>query len=108
MKQMSIVDLMNAMVPITRFNKGEAAKIFDEVESVGVKIVVKNNRPACVLVSPAQYEMLTEMLSDYALKAEAEKRVAMNNDDDNVSHEEIMKELGITDEDLADVEVDIE
>lgn len=108
MKQMSIVDLMNAMVPITRFNKGEAAKIFDEVESVGVKIVVKNNRPACVLVSPTQYEMLTEMLSDYALKAEAEKRVAINNDDDNVSHEEIMKELGITDEDLADVEVDIE
>ena len=108
MKQMSIVDLMNAMVPITRFNKGEAAKIFDEVESVGVKIVVKNNRPACVLVSPTQYEMLTEMLSDYALKAEAEKRVAINNDDDNVSHEEIMKELGNTDEDLADVEVDIE
>ncbi|MBE7057937.1 MAG: type II toxin-antitoxin system Phd/YefM family antitoxin [Ruminococcaceae bacterium] len=108
MKQMSIVDLMNAMVPITRFNKGEAAKIFDEVESVGVKIVVKNNRPACVLVSPTQYEMLTEMLSDYALKAEAEKRVAINNDDDNVSHEEIMKELGITDEDLADVEVDID
>ena len=108
MNQMSVVNMMNAMVPITRFNKGEAAKIFDEVESAGTKIVVKNNRPACVLVSPAQYEMLMEMLSDYALYAEAEKRVAANNDAENLSHEEMMKELGLTDADLADVEVDIE
>ena len=46
MSQMSVVNMMNAMVPITRFNKGEAAKIFDEVETTGTKIVVKNNRPA--------------------------------------------------------------
>ena len=58
MNQMSVVNMMNAMVPITRFNKGEAAKIFEEVESTGTKIVVKNNRPTCVLVSPSQYEML--------------------------------------------------
>lgn len=108
MNQMSVVNMMNAMVPITRFNKGEAAKIFDEVETTGTKIVVKNNRPACVLVSPAQYETLMEMLSDYALLAEAEKRVAANEDSENLSQEEMMKELGITDDDLADVEVDIE
>ena len=54
MNKMSVVDMMNAMVPITRFNKGEAAKIFDEVETTGTKIVVKNNRPACVLISPSQ------------------------------------------------------
>lgn len=108
MNQMSVVNMMNAMVPITRFNKGEAAKIFDEVESTGTKIVVKNNRPACVLISPAQYEMLMELLSDYAMYAEAEKRVAANNDVENISHEEMMKELGLTDADLAAVEVDIE
>lgn len=108
MNQMSVVDMMNAMVPITRFNKGEAAKIFDEVETSGTKIVVKNNRPACVLVSPSQYESLMEILSDYALLAEAQKRLADNDDSENISHEEMMKELGITDTDLNDVEVDIE
>ncbi len=108
MNQMSVVDMMNAMVPITRFNKGEAAKIFDEVETTGTKIVVKNNRPACVLVSPSQYESLMEILSDYALMAEAQKRLADNNDSENITHEEMMKELGITDADLNDVEVDIE
>lgn len=108
MNQMSVVDMMNAMVPITRFNKGEAAKIFDEVETSGTKIVVKNNRPACVLVSPSQYESLMEILSDYALLSEAQKRLANNDDSENISHEEMMKELGITDTDLNDVEVDIE
>lgn len=108
MNQMSVVDMMNAMVPITRFNKGEAAKIFDEVETSGTKIVVKNNRPACVLVSPSQYESLMEILSDYALMAEAQKRLADNDDSENISHEAMMKELGITDADLNDIEVDIE
>ena len=101
MNSMSVVDLMKSMVPITRFNKGEAAKIFDEVESAGTKIVVKNNRPACVLISPAQYESLMEMLSDYMLLNEAQKRVASNDSAENVSHEEMMRQVGITEDDLA-------
>lgn len=108
MNQMSVVDMMNAMIPITRFNKGEAAKIFDEVETTGTKIVVKNNRPACVLVSPSQYESLIEILSDYALIVEAQKRLTLNDDSENISHEEMMKELGILDADLTDIEVEVE
>ena len=72
MARISILNIMNSMVPISRFNKGEASKIFDEVESSGTKIVVKNNQPACVLLSPAQYESLMEMLSDSLLYTEAE------------------------------------
>ncbi|MBO5219649.1 MAG: type II toxin-antitoxin system Phd/YefM family antitoxin [Clostridia bacterium] len=108
MDTMSIVGMMNAMVPITRFNKGEASKIFDEVEANGMKIVVKNNKPACVLLSPAQYENLMEMLSDAILLAEAEKRMAANDDSENISHEDLLAELGITEEELADVDVEIE
>ena len=108
MRRMSVVNMMNAMVPITRFNKGEAAKIFDEVKRTGAKIVVKNNRPACILLSPSQYETLMEMLSDYMLLVEAEKRVAANDNTENISHEEMMREVGLTDSDLADVKADIE
>ena len=108
MDKMSIVGMMNAMVPITRFNKGEASKIFDEVESSGIKIVVKNNKPACVLLSPAQYENLMEMLSDAILLAEAEKRMAANDDSENISHEDLLPEVGITVDELADVDVEIE
>ena len=68
MSEMSVMGIMNAIVPITRFNKGEANRIFDEVESSGTKIVMKNNRPTCILMAPEKYETLMEMLSDYILQ----------------------------------------
>ena len=108
MDQMSTVGMMKKIVPITRFNKGEANKIFDEVQSTGTKIVMKNNRPACVLVSPEQYESLIEMLSDYLLLAEADRRMAANSDAENISHEDMMRSLGITREELDAVDVEIE
>lgn len=108
MARATILNIINSMVPISRFNKGEASKIFDEVASSGTKIVIKNNRPACVLLSPAQYESLIEMLSDSLLYTEAEKRMATNNDSETLSYEAVMEELGITQEELDDIDVEIE
>lgn len=108
MDQLSTIGMMKKIVPITRFNKGEANKIFDEVQSTGTKIVMKNNRPACVLMSPEQYEALIERLSDYLLLAEADRRMAVNHDAENISHEDMMRSLGVTREDLDTVDVEIE
>lgn len=108
MDQISTVGMMKRIVPITRFNKGEANRIFDEVQTSGTKIVMKNNRPACVLVSPEQYEALIEMLSDYSLLMEAERRMATNHDEENISQEEMMRSLGITQDDLDGIDVEIE
>ena len=108
MDQISTIGMMKKIVPITRFNKGEASKIFDEVQTSGTRIVVKNNHPACVLISPEQYESLVEMLSDYLLLTEADRRMAENNDAENISHEEMMRRLGITREELDDIDVEIE
>ncbi len=58
--------LVNAIIPITRFNKGEAGKIIDEVKQNGPRIIVKNNVPECVLIS----------IEDYLSFTEAEKRTA--------------------------------
>lgn len=49
-----------------------------------------------------------EMLSDSLLYTEAEKRMAANNDSENLSHEAVMKELGITQEELDEIDVEIE
>lgn len=108
MNELSVMGVMRSIVPITRFNKGEANRIFDEVESSGTKIVMKNNRPACVLMSPGQYEVLMEMLADYISQGEAEMRMAHYDPAESVSHEELVKSLGITSNDLADINVDIE
>lgn len=52
--------LANAIVPITRFNKGEAGKIIDEVKNEGPRIIVKNNVPECVMLSLEEYNRLCD------------------------------------------------
>lgn len=108
MQQMSVTGMLKTMIPISRFNKGEANKIFDEVERTGTKIVVKNNKPACVLVSPVQYESLMEMLSDFILREEAETRMEQQDDSENRTHEQMIQEFGITQSELDALDVELE
>ena len=100
--------VMRSIVPITRFNRGEASKIFDEVESSGMKIVVKNNKPACILLSSERYDEIMELLSDQILLKEAETRMSNTDDDDLLTQDEMMAELGISKEDLEDIDVEID
>lgn len=99
-------NILNTIIPISRFNKGEANKIFEEVNATGTKVVLKNNRPACVLISPDEYENMLETIENYQLLLEAEKR--METIKDTVPQSEVMKQFAITQEDIDGVEVDIE
>jgi antitoxin StbD len=104
----SVSDILNAIVPISRFNKGEANKIFDEVNSSGFKIVVKNNKPTCILITPEKYEEMMETIENYYLFIEAEKRLKTAGASDFISHDQIMANLNIKKDELEDVEVEIE
>lgn len=59
-QSLSVLKLLNAFIPITRFNKGEAGKIIDEVKKDGPKVIIKNNAPECVMISVEEYNRLTE------------------------------------------------
>lgn len=50
--------MLNAFVSITRFNKGEAGKIIEEVKTDGIKVIVKNNVPECVMLTVEEYDAL--------------------------------------------------
>ena len=50
--------MLNSFVPISRFNKGEAGKIIEEVKRDGIKVVVKNNAPECVMITVEDYDRL--------------------------------------------------
>ena len=50
--------LLKSFVPISRFNKGEAGKIIEEVKQDGIKVIVKNNAPECVLITVEDYDRL--------------------------------------------------
>lgn len=71
---------IHAFVPISRFNKGEAGKIIDEVKADGIRVVVKNNVPECVIISVDEYDHIMAQVSTpvsfYRTKEEDEKRKA--------------------------------
>ena len=102
-------DLLQSLVPISQFNKGQAAKIFDRLHSERELIVLKNNQPSAIILSPEEYTRLTEIEEDYFLLLEANKRIEENGDNKTISIESVMNNLGISKEELIDVEdVDIE
>jgi len=104
----SVKSIMDAIVPISRFNRGEANKIFEEVSEYGCKIVLKNNTPACVLLQPERYEAMVQALEDYALFFEAEKRMESAIKDGFIRSDKVLEDLGISREELEDTEVEIE
>ena len=102
-------DLLQSLVPISQFNKGQAAKIFDRLHSERELIVLKNNQPSAIILSPEEYTRLTEIEEDYFLLLEANKRMEENGSNKTISFDSVMSNLGISEEELVDTEaVDIE
>ena len=95
--------ILNSLVPITQFNRGQASRIFDRLHTESQLVVLKNNQPAAVILSPEEYARLSEIEEDYFLLIEATKRLADNNAP-ATPMDEVMKELGITDDELAAIE----
>ena len=101
-------NILNSLVPITQFNRGQASRIFDRLHTESQLVVLKNNQPAAVILSPEEYARLSEIEEDYLLLIEATKRLADNNAP-TTPMDEVMKELGITDEEIdaaEDVEIE--
>ncbi|MCD7890164.1 MAG: type II toxin-antitoxin system Phd/YefM family antitoxin [Oscillospiraceae bacterium] len=95
-------------VPITLFNRGQAGKIFEDVKRDGAKVVIKNNVAECVLLSPEEYIRLMDEVEDARLLTIANERMAHYDPSKTIPAEEVYKELGITEEDFEDVDVEIE
>lgn len=106
----SVTELFNNMISITDLNKGKGAKIIDEVKKTGYKVILKNNHPEAVLITPDQFkEMLSlkEELADMTLGMEALRRMANFSPETTVSHEDVLSELGISQKELDNIDVEI-
>lgn len=102
-------DILQSLVPISQFNKGQAAKIFDRLHSERELIVLKNNQPSAVILSPEEYKRLTEIEEDYFLLLEANKRMEDDINNKTISFDTVMNNLGISEAELLEAEdVDIE
>ncbi|MDR0843567.1 MAG: type II toxin-antitoxin system Phd/YefM family antitoxin [Acidobacteriota bacterium] len=65
-------DTLNSLVSITQFNKGQAAKIFDRLKTERRLVVLKNNVPSAVILSPEEYVRLSQAEEDARLLQVAE------------------------------------
>ncbi len=82
MKNMSYT--FNNMIPITLFNRGQAGKIFREVKNGSPKIVVKNNEPEAVIISPKEYSKLMKKIEDAELLVLAMEREKHDSQKNNI------------------------
>ena len=100
----NVLSAVQNTVSITQFNRGQAGKIFDEVKKRGTKVVIKNNSPECVLMSPEEYVALMDKLNDAKLLILATERMSHFDPTTLVSQEDIDKRFGITDKELEGFE----
>lgn len=105
----SVISAIRDTIPISMFNRGLAGKIFEEVRKAGAKVVMKNNLPECVLVSPEEYAQLIDELNDARLLAAVSQRMASFDPSTLVTQEEFDQRFRFSKEELDAVgEVEIE
>ena len=97
-------DILDSLVPITQFNRGQASRIFDRLHSesrlIVLKNILKNNQPAAIILSPSEFQRLSEIEEDYTLLLEATRRLKEDSSSTS-SREDVMSELNINEADLA-------
>ena len=93
-------DILDSLVPITQFNHGQASKIFDRLHNENQLIVLKNNQPAAIILSPSEFQRLSEIEEDYTLLLEATRRLKEDSSS-TYFREEVMSELNISESELA-------
>ena len=62
---MDISRFIKKIVPITLFNKGKASQLFSRANNGETLVVVKNNTPVAIILSPEEYELLQEIPKVY-------------------------------------------
>ena len=85
---MNIIAAIQNTISISQFNRGLAGKIFQDVKNSGAKVVMKNNAPECVLLSPDEwleqfntfsiYEILPQLIDLWGLNVETQVKSKKN------------------------------
>lgn len=96
----SVVSAIRNTIPISVFNRGLAGKIFNDIKHTGAKVVIKNNVPEAVILSPDEYLQLIDEINDARLLTMAAERIAKFNPNELITQEEIDRKFGITEADL--------
>ena len=97
-------ETLNSLVPITQFNKGQASRIFDRLKTEKQLIVLKNNSPAAVILSPEEYIKMSEIIEEHRLIMEAQARLKNNEGKKTLTFDEVMSACGVSENDIDNAE----
>lgn len=104
-----VADILDNIVPISDFSRGKASQIFEKASGNTPVIVTRNNTPTAVILSPEEYRHLAEAEENLHLLGLAMERLEANKGKKLLTREEVMADLGITEEDVANAgEVEFE
>lgn len=55
---LDVSKVLGSLVSITNFNKGKASKLFSRVQKGETLVVLKNNAPVAIVISPEEYKII--------------------------------------------------
>lgn len=102
-------ETLRSLVSISQFSKGQATQVFDRLKNEPQLVVLKNNVPAAILLSPDEFSRLAEIEENYRRFCSRRSGWRINNLENARSEAELMKNLGISEADIdaaEDVEIE--
>ena len=100
----SIRSAIENTISISLFNRGLAGKIFDDVKTQGAKVVMKNNVPDCVLLSPDEYIRLLDEADDARLLNAATERMSHYDPATLITQVQVDQEFGFSPSDYENTD----
>lgn len=101
-----VKELSKKTVSISEFNRGLAGRIFDDVKVNGSKVVLKNNTPECILISPDEYMKLIDELEDARDLVLADARISSMDKSNLISQDEFEKSFNIDLDEVSPLDED--
>lgn len=100
----SIRGAIENTISISLFNRGLAGKIFHDAKTHGAKIVMKNNTPECVLLSPDKYIRLLDEADDARLLNAATERMSHYDPATLITQMQVDQEFGFSPSDYENTD----
>lgn len=94
---MPAASILDSMVSVTSLNHGGASKALSQVGDNHPVVVLKNNQPSAVIITPADYRRLTQAEENFALYRKAVER--LRNDDST-----LLTDADVFDEDYEPID----
>ena len=95
------LDVLDDLVPVSELSNGRTAAVLNKADRAPV-IIIKRNKPSYVLMGINDYQDLLDRLEDTEDARLAEKRIEDNDGRATIPNADLMAELGLTEEDIAD------